>query len=269
MMRRSGKTGGLLRGAWRLAALGTVIFGALAVKLALRALEAPICGPSRPISAGLTQLVCRAALRIMGLRLTQSGQAMANRAGLVVANHASWLDIFALNAAQRLYFVSKSEVAGWAGIGWLARATGTLFIARKSTQSKRQQTALAQRLTMGHRLVFFPEGTSTDSTHILPFKPTLFAAAFSQGVGDIWVQPASVIYTAPKGQARSFYGWYGDMEFAPHLWAVAKAHPQGKVHIIWHPPLRAADFANRKDLAQACEAAVRAGFERAYLQKLG
>ena len=59
--------------------------------------------------------------------------------GAIVANHSSWLDIFALNAAQRVYFVAKSEVAGWPGIGWLARATGTVFIARKGTEAKKQQ----------------------------------------------------------------------------------------------------------------------------------
>ncbi len=50
--------------------------------------------------------------------------------GALVANHSSWLDIFVLNAAEPVYFVSKAEVAGWPGIGWLARATGTLFIRR-------------------------------------------------------------------------------------------------------------------------------------------
>ncbi|WP_367998774.1 lysophospholipid acyltransferase family protein, partial [Photobacterium sanguinicancri] len=50
--------------------------------------------------------------------------------GAVVANHSSWLDIFALNARKRIYFVSKAEVAKWPGIGWLARATGTVFINR-------------------------------------------------------------------------------------------------------------------------------------------
>ena len=39
--------------------------------------------------------------------------------GAVVANHSSWLDIFALNATQKIYFVAKSEVANWPGIGWL------------------------------------------------------------------------------------------------------------------------------------------------------
>ena len=72
----------------------------------------------------ITQVVCRGAFVVMGIRRTVKGEPMRHR-GAVVANHTSWLDIFTLNAAQRIYFVSKSEVEGWPGIGWLARATGT------------------------------------------------------------------------------------------------------------------------------------------------
>jgi lyso-ornithine lipid O-acyltransferase len=247
---------GLLRGT----ALAGLIFSALALKLLLRLIEAPLFGPARPITPFVTQIVCRAALPLLGLHLHLHGRPMTQPRGLIVANHASWLDIFVLNAALRVYFVAKSEVAHWAVIGWLARATGTLFIARKSTEAKRQQTEFETRLQAGHRLLFFPEGTSTDSTHILPFKPTLFAAAFAPDLGDIWVQPASLVYHPPKGVPRNFYGWYGDMDFAPHLWAVLCAPRAGRADLILHAPLRVANFKDRKDLAKACEASVRAGF---------
>ena len=68
----------------------------------------------RPVSPWITQGVCRMAVWLMGLRLVVRGTPMAGR-GAVVANHASWLDIFVLNAVDRVYFVSKAEVAGWAG----------------------------------------------------------------------------------------------------------------------------------------------------------
>jgi 1-acyl-sn-glycerol-3-phosphate acyltransferase len=254
-------SGGYGMGGWaRLALRGTVVggvvFGGLAIKLILRAVEAPLFGQARPLSPYLTQAVCRMSLRLMGIRYSVQGQPMPHQ-GLVVANHASWLDIFALNAAQRVYFVSKSEVAAWPGIGWLARATGTLFIARKSTEAKRQQLEFEQRLRAGHRLLFFPEGTSTDSTFILPFKPTLFAALYGPDMGDLWVQPVTLRYTAPQGQPASFYGWWGDMDFAPHLAETLAARRQGRVDVILHDPLRVADYAGRKELAAACEAVVR------------
>jgi len=184
----------------------------------------------------------------------------------MVANHAGWLDIFVLNAATPLYFVAKSEVSGWAGIGVLARVTGTMFVTRKPGEARAQQAAFEARLQAGHRLMFFPEGTSSDALRVLPFKPTLFAAFLAPDLRDVvQVQPVSVVYRAPRGMDARFYGWWGDMTFAPHLVQVL-AHPGGSVEVLFHPPLQVAAFADRKSLSAACEAAVRAGHAEARLR---
>ncbi len=226
--------------------IALLCFGGMIVLLILRAIERVFAGTARPVTPFFVQTVCRASLALMGLQLTVIGQPM-RQSGIVVANHASWLDIFTLNAALRICFVAKSEVARWPFIGPLAQATGTLFITRKTTEAKRQQAQFETRLAAGDRLLFFPEGTSTDSTFILPFKPTLFAALFGPDMGDLYVQPATLRYRAPDGQPASFYGWWGDMEFAPHLATTLTARSQGRIEVILHPPLRVADFAGRKE----------------------
>jgi len=71
-----------------------------------------------------------------------------------------------------------------------------------------------------------------------------------------------VIYTAPKGQDARFYGWFGTMDFAPHLLVTLAQRPQGRVTVILQEPLRVADFANRKDLAAEAEARVRSAHRR-------
>jgi lyso-ornithine lipid O-acyltransferase len=241
--------------------LGLVTFGGLALLLLVRLIEQPLFGANRPITPHITQFVCRMAFLIMGIGLCIRGKPMVQR-GAVVANHASWLDIFALNAAQRVYFVSKSEVARWPGIGWLARATGTVFIARKSADAKLQQRVFEARLRAGHRLLFFPEGTSTDTLRVLPFKPTLFAAFFSHGMEHVMhIQPASVVYRAPRGADARFYGWWGDMDFASHLKTVLAAPRHGSVEVILHDPLAVEDFADRKALSAACEAVIKASHD--------
>jgi 1-acyl-sn-glycerol-3-phosphate acyltransferase len=180
--------------------------------------------------------------------------------GAVVANHASWLDIFVLNACDRVYFVSKSEVASWPLIGWLARATGTVFIARNAAEAKVQKHVFEDRLQSGHRLLFFPEGTSTDSLRVLPFKSTLFAAFFADDMKDVMnIQPVSLRYTAPKGEDARLYGWWANMEFAGHLARILSRPRQGRVEVTYHKPLVVADFADRKALAAACEALIRSG----------
>ncbi len=236
-----------------------LVFGGLVILLMVRFVERPIWGLRRPVTPFIAQFVCRAAFVVLGISYSMVGEPMRG-AGAVVANHASWLDIFALNARKRIYFVSKSEVANWPGIGWLARATGTVFIKRNKAEIVAQIAVFRDRLAAGHKLLFFPEGTSTDGLQVLPFKPALFAAFFDPALRDsLQMQAVTVNYTAPTGTDPRFYGWWGDMAFGPHLLSTLAAKRQGNVLVIYHSPVRVADFADRKALAQAMETMVRGG----------
>lgn len=250
---------GWLRAVLRGAPLALTTFGGLAVLLLLRLVERPLHGARRPWTPRVTQGVCRSAFRWLGMGHATRGRPM-RRHGILVANHSSWLDIFALNAAARITFVSKAEVRGWPGIGWLARATGTLFIHRDRRHARLQQALFAERLHGGDALLFFPEGTSTDGVRVLPFKTTLFAALWDDDLRErTWVQPVTVAYHPPPGQGDRFYGWWGDMGFVAALLRVLAAPRQGEVSVTFHPPLRVADHPDRKALARAAERAVRDG----------
>lgn len=243
----------------RASVLGGLVFGGLLILLLLRLIERPLCGLHRPVTPFITQFVCRNAFRVLGIGFSTHGNLMTQR-GAVVANHTSWLDIFALNAKKRIYFVSKAEVAGWPGIGWLARATGTVFIERNPARAKEQTELFEARLMAGHKLLFFPEGTSTDGMRVLPFKTTLFQSFFGDHLRETcYIQPVSAVFHAPKGAEARFYGWWGDMEFGPHLLKTLASHRQGRVELTYHSPLRVSDFANRKALAAECERVVRQG----------
>ena len=237
--------------------LAGLVFGGLLILLVLRLVERPLHGVHRPWTPYITQFVCRNAFRIIGMRYFSHGARMAHP-GAVVANHSSWLDIFTLNAEKRVYFVSKAEVARWPGIGWLARATGTVFIKRDKREAATQKRIFEERLTVGHKLLFFPEGTSTDGLRVLPFKPTLFAAFFADALRDfLWVQPVTVAYHAPPGEEARFYGWWGDMDFGTHLLKTLAAKRQGSVEVTWHPPVKVSDFKDRKAIARHTEDIVR------------
>ncbi len=240
-------------------ALTLLIAVCLLAMMILRLIERPLYGLKRPLTPYITQFVCRTAFVILGMQYRVEG-ALMKQAGAVVANHASWLDIFTLNARKRIYFVSKSEVANWPGIGVLAKATGTVFINRKRHEAKAQTEVFKDRLGAGHKLLFFPEGTSTDGVRVLNFKSTLFAAFLSDTLKEtMWIQPVTVVYRSPEGEDARFYGWWGDMGFGPHMLKVLAAPRQGSATVVYHSPLRVADYDNRKILARDCEAAVRAG----------
>ena len=247
----------------RIVPLFVLVFGGLIILLTVRLIERPLFGQARPITPHITVFVCGGALFLLGLRLSVQGEPLAGQ-GAFVANHSSWLDIFVLNAVTRLYFVSKAEVAKWPGIGWLARATGTVFIDRDRAQAAKQAQVFRDRLNAGHKLLFFPEGTSSDGTRILPFKPTLFAAFFDPALRNrLSVQAVSVVYHAPRGQDARFFGWWGDMDFGSHLLKVLAAGQGGRITLIYHPAVALTDTPDRKALARHCETQVREGFENA------
>lgn len=253
------RPGGLALALPRALALAILLGLGVLASLVLRLIERPLFGLYRPWSPFIAQGVSRAALAILGIRHEVIGTPMI-APGAVVANHASWLDILALNASNRVYFVAKAEVAGWPGIGMLARLTGALFIVRDPKQARAQTVLFARRLLIGHRLLFFPEGSSTDGMRVLAFRSTLFQSFFNETLHQhMQVQPVSVIYEAPHQADPRFYGWWGDMSLAGHLLRVLADPRPGCVRIVCHSPARVRDFADRKTLAAHLEAQVRAG----------
>ena len=244
----------------RLTLLALTLLLGLSLHLVLRGIERVFFGNRRRLTPVLTGAVCRAALIILRLSRRIEGMPVAGHAA-VVANHSSWLDIFVLNSALPVFFVSKAEVATWPGIGFLARTTGTIFIRRDRREAAQHTQALQTRLLAGDRLLFFPEGTSSDGMRVLPFKTTLFEALLVAELREtLKVQPVSLRYCVPAGSDPRALGWWGNMDFGSHLLQVLAMPRAGQVRLVFHPPLRVADLPDRKALALACEQAVRAGF---------
>lgn len=244
----------------RVVMIAGVIYTLLICLILARLMESSL--KRRVLSPFIVQLACKLSLGIMRLKVRVSGTPMAHP-GAVVCNHSSWLDIFVLNSVQRIYFVSKAEVSKWPVIGLFARITGTVFIERRKAHAKKHNAQFEERLLNNDRLLFFPEGTSTDGRRLLPFKSTLFQAFFAPNLASsLWIQPASVIYHAPKGEPDDFFGWWGDMDFGGHFLKTLGAQNKGSVEIILHEPVAISDFASRKTLAAHCETEVRKALEK-------
>ena len=247
---------GRLRVIVRVLLVALTIFGLMIPMFLARALRL------KTVSEEIVRLACILCLRIIGIDLLVEGRPMPHP-GAVVANHASWLDVFVLNAVQRAYFVSKVEVRKWPLVGWIARAAGTVFIQRRVLDAGRQKFVFLERINRGDKLLFFPEGTSTDGRRVLKFRSSLFAAFFEPGLKEtMWVQPTTVSYRAPEGQDERFYGWWGDMEFTPHFAFVLAAKRHGQVVVRFADPIHVKEVENRKVLSQMCETAVRRGLQR-------
>jgi len=136
--------------------------------------------------------------------------------GLIVSNHLSYLDILVFGTALPCYLVSKAEISRWPFFGILARAGGTLFVDRSSRVSAETvQDQIAERLKGPVPVLFFPEGTSTNGSHLLHFRSRFYTPAVDAGIP---ITTAAIRYVPGDDSPESELCWYGKAAFLPHVW---------------------------------------------------
>jgi 1-acyl-sn-glycerol-3-phosphate acyltransferase len=147
-------------------------------------------------------------LTCFAIKLKVIGHAPKSGPLLLVANHISWLDITALHAALFCRFVAKSEVRQWPVIGFMSARAGTLFISRENRRdAMRVVHHMAERLAAAEVLAVFPEGTTSDGLHLLPFHGNLMQAAISANTP---VQPVAIEFISGQTGQRSLAPCYID-----------------------------------------------------------
>lgn len=217
-----------------------------------------------PLAKRMPMIWHRGVCRVFRFRLELHGRLSRERPTLFVCNHTSYLDISVLGAVLPGSFVAKAEVRGWPVFGFLATLQRTVFVERRVSRTGHHRDEMTARLESGDNLILFPEGTSNDGNRVLPFKSAFFAMAEREINGrPLTVQPVSVAYTRldgiPMGRRfRPYFAWYGDMELASHLWAVA-GMGRTTITVQFHEPVTVADFGSRKALANHCQQVVAQG----------
>ena len=171
---------------------------------------------------------------------------------LIVSNHVSWLDIFALSHVTYARFVAKDEIRRWPVFGMLVARAGTLFIKRERRRdAARINEMLAQALQDGCCIAIFPEGTTSSGAHLLPFKASLFEAAIRAQAG---VQPVGLRYVDAHGALTSATAYYGGISFPQSVRRLLAAR-HITVEIHFGEPIAAAG-STRHHIMQATRARV-------------
>lgn len=146
---------------------------------------------------------------------------LPTEAGLIAANHVSWIDIFAVNALTPVAFVSKDDVINWPIIGTLARHNETIFLQRGSRgHAHTIGRDMAKRLESGNWLAVFPEGTTTDGTHLHPFHGALLQPAID---ADVPVTPVALSYEDTQGNRSLLPAYAGDTTLWESFCAILSA----------------------------------------------
>ena len=191
---------------------------------------------------------------ICGLRITIEGERSKLRPLLLVANHSSYLDIFALGSTMPLAFTPKSEIRKWPVIGFFCVLADCVFIERKPTDMQRAQAVMAERLKDGKVIALFPEGTTGDGIHVKPFKSGFLSLVEQH---DLPLQSVTLAYThigdVPlSAETRELVAWIGEASLVTHLSRLL-SFPCVRVTARFHPVERIADHEDRKALAKASE----------------
>jgi 1-acyl-sn-glycerol-3-phosphate acyltransferase len=159
----------------------------------------------------LIQKWCKQVLPILGIHVVATGD-LPKPPVMLVSNHISWVDPWAINSIHPVRFVAKSEVRSYPIVGWLTQQCGVVFIERaRRRDTVRVSIEGVKVLNEGDCLCVFPEGTTTDGTYILPFKSSLLQAAVDASVAIV---PVALRYRSHDGSANTDVAFIGEM----NLW---------------------------------------------------
>jgi 1-acyl-sn-glycerol-3-phosphate acyltransferase len=183
----------------------------------------------------VTRFWSRVLLSLLGVRLTRINHGSAPwpdgaSGALLLLNHISWLDVFAVAAVVPARFVAKSEVRSWPVIGSLVRTSGSVFVERGKRHAVSEVLeVVTARLRSGQAVGVFPEGTTTEGDRMLRFHANLVQAALDA--------PAPVVPLALEyfqGPLRSnAAAFVGDMTLVGSLLRILLAPGLGvRLHLL-------------------------------------
>ena len=164
---------------------------------------------------GVIKTWAAAFMRIVGMKWHVEGE-VYDKPCLIVANHISFIDIFALNAVKPGRFIAKSEIADWPVFGRIAKGVDTLFIQRKNhrsiiTVNQQISGALMDKQT----IMLFPEGKTSPGLTLLPLKANLIEPAILSGTPEL---PVALCYTE-NGQ-KTVKASYANIQIFVCLWTI-------------------------------------------------
>jgi len=198
----------------------------------------------------LLLMICGARLRITGVPLSSSlqrtGIERGSRGRMLLANHISWIDVFALNASVPSRFVAKAEIRAWPLLGMLVTLVGTLYIERGRRHAVASMNHhVRDRLRHGETVVIFPEGTTTDGRSLRPFHSNLVAPALEVGA-ECW--PVALRYTE-AGAPSTAAALIDDISMAKSLWQIMVAR-RLQIEVAFFDPVTGTGDRDRHHIAE-------------------
>ena len=206
------------------------------------------------ISYYLPRLWHKGILKIANTKVIISGEMPSSGKNFYIGNHISSMDIPILGSHIIASFVAKSDVASYPLFGFLARTQQTLFISRNPKDAKKAYAQIRAVLQDQKSIILFPEGTSTDASHIEPFKSSLFALPIELAADEIKIIPFTLALLSVEGSTdltrarRNQFTLSVDVEFWQKFFSIMGLS-EAVVRLHFHAPLTPTTSMDRKILA--------------------
>jgi 1-acyl-sn-glycerol-3-phosphate acyltransferase len=179
-----------------------------------------ICAPAVTVvalmhsHAGMIDRIIHAWARSLvwaaGIELSTVGEEklLPDKRYILVANHASYLDIPCMIAAirQPVRFMAKASLFRVPIFGWGLRTAGFIPIDRNNRgRAKASFDLAARRIQGGNTIIIFPEGGRSRTREMKPFKHGAFLLSMKSGIpivptairGNDEVLPATTLRITP------------------------------------------------------------------------
>jgi lyso-ornithine lipid O-acyltransferase len=188
--------------------------------------------------------LCLVIFRVAIVRANAQFYEQREKGMLIIANHASFLDIFVLSASFGSVFVSKEEVKYYPIFGQIAWLMGVIFFNRSASHERLRVLNTITDKCSDRILVVFPQGTTSRITERLPFNRGIFKV--TELNPDISILPVTLHY---KEDAE--IAWHKPQSLKENAMKVC-AQKRIHVKVIIHAPVTIEHY-REKTASQICK----------------
>ena len=187
----------------------------------------------------LSRFWCRVFVRALDvdLRLIHKNKQPLPEHYILIANHPSAMEDFAIPALFDIYPLAKIGVRDWIVLGRISDYAGTIYVARSSASSRQAaKQALNDAVKAGKNIVIFPEGGCKGSRIYEKFQTGAFDISLQTGVP---ILPVFLQYMDQKT-----FEWK-DESLVKKLWQIFKSN-KNRVNYYVHDAISPEDFSDKE-----------------------
>ncbi len=208
----------------------------------------------------LSRLWCKIFVRGLDvdLRLIHKNKKPLPKQYILISNHPSALEDFAVPALFDVYPLAKAGVRDWIVLGRISDYAGTIYVTRGSASSRHAaKKALADAVQSGKNIVIFPEGGCKGSRIYEKFQTGAFDISLQTGIP---ILPVFLQYID-----QEIFEWT-DESLLKKLWQIFKTN-NNRVNYYAFDAINPSAFDNKEDYTKHVHA-LYLEWQKEYLEKL-